>query len=201
MKVNLIMNKCLILVVVTALSVLSGFAEVEKLKPTTKPEPAYKLKYKELKKSLQVNDKDLTPTEVLEEIALRYAEMFDKAQENFASLDQRVSQLERDSAIIRDELVKTIGRVDKAEKNIAMLTQTVKDQNADLDKLFSWSEKVEDELFNGISLGAIGGLRQEVKNNKQNISDNSSDIKTLSSQLQSQARAINELGFAIRSLR
>lgn len=193
--------KTKVLAILFFVGIVPVFAEVAKLKPNPKPDPVYKLKYKELKKSLEITDKELTPVEVLEVIALRYAEMLDKAQENFNVLDRRISELEKDSVLLKTELDKTNQRLYKAEQNIITLNATVKAQNEDLDKIFDWSSKVDDELFNGSALGAIGGIRQSVKKNTGNIESNAADIQALSRDIRNQQQAINNLSWAIRNLR
>lgn len=112
-----------------------------------------------------------------------------------------LSELEKDSVLLKTELDKTNQRLYKAEQNIITLNATVKAQNEDLDKIFDWSSKVDDELFNGSALGAIGGIRQSVKKNTGNIESNAADIQALSRDIRNQQQAINNLSWAIRNLR
>lgn len=188
------MKFCLMMMVIASTLTAPSLAEVGNLQPKLKPVPSYKLKYKELKQSLKLEVEELTPTEVLEVIAVRYAEMFDKAQENFIAIDNRLSALEIELANVKKSLGQTAMRVDKAE-------EAIKAQNDDLDKLFSWTSKIENELFDGVSYGAGQSIKSSVLQNARGVDDNASDVQKLKIELQNHARAINSLDAAVRSLK
>ena len=124
----------------------------------------YAEQYRILKKSLELDKESLSQIEALEAVAVKFAGMFDRASDMIERLSARTAALEAENILLKARLDKSERRISENEKRIEDLEARVKVFDDDLDKVFKWMNKANDDLYNEYSLSqtAIGAKLQKL---------------------------------------
>ena len=154
-----------------------------KRKPSRSP---YAEQFQTLKKSFELDKEELSETEALEAVSVKLAATLDRAADVIAQLSARTVALENENVRLKTRLA-------DSEKRIKDLEVRADAVDGDLDKLFAWMNKANDDLYNDVflsrsAIGAkldkldgqvnnwcnglnaqMGRLRSAVNTNSQNI--------------------------------
>ena len=138
----------IIAALIVAFPSVSAASPSQKCKVVKSP---YAEQYRILKKSLELDKESLSQTEALEAVAVKFAGMFDRASDMIERLSARTAALEAENILLKARLDKSERRISENEKRIEDLEARVKVFDGDLDKVFRWMNKADDDLYNEYS--------------------------------------------------
>lgn len=158
----------------------------QKRKPSRSP---YAEQFQTLKKSFELDKDELSETEALEAVSVKLAATLDRAADVIAQLSARTVALENENLQLKTRLA-------GSEKRIKDLEARADAVDGDLDKLFAWMNKANDDLYNEafVFRSAIGakldkldgqvnnwcnGLNAQMNRLRSTVNANSQNIQTL----------------------
>lgn len=184
-------------ILIVALPSISANYSASRRKSAKSP---YAEQYRVLKKSLELDKEELSQTELLEAVAVKFAGMFDQANTMIERLSARTLALEAENRMLKARLDENEKRLANAEKRIEDAEARLKSFDDDLNKAFKWMNKADGDLYNeiGFGIGAkvkkldsqvnkldaqvnnwCNGLNVQMDNLRSIVNANSRNIQTL----------------------
>lgn len=148
------MKKIIIAVATFVVVIHSLSANQLKQNPKSAKLP-YAKQYRILKETFKLDKDELSRTETLEAVVVKFAELFERTNVLIAQQTERISALEAENFKLKVKL-------DESEKRIANAEARLKLFDDDLNKVFKWMNKVDDDLYNEIGFG-IGGRVKRIE--------------------------------------
>lgn len=167
----------------------------------------YAIEYDKLRFALLGKEGDkMGDTEALQAIAVHFSRAFEKANERLNRLEQRVAVLETDSAALQKWAQDTEQEVKDHRQRIEQSERSIKAHDEDLSSIFNWAKGVDNEIgTNGIglepTLASGGGIKGRLTNLESRSANAASHISAIASECQALRQAVQEISFALRSLR
>ena len=161
----------------------------------------YAEEYKALKKSLDLPNEELTATETLEAIAVKFAKAFDETDNRLGRLSDRTKTLEIASHEMERKMEDAERRLKSIEERLASIEERVELHDKDLTKIFNWADKIDGEIHNEFGNG-IGSKVAQLDKQVNNWCDGlEKQMENLRSVVNSHAADIRSLFQAINSMR
>ena len=175
----------------------SASEKITQTKTLSPMRAANEKEYKLLKENLGITDPELSRTEVLELIVLAYGKLLDKVAGDIAVIDERANRLE-------DEVKKLNADADD-------LKGKTKNLDADVGNLFEWSNKIDKELHDEMSMDfnsiayKLSKVRKDVAEDLEKhasaINKTADDVLNLRKSVNQNAANIQALSRAVSSWR
>lgn len=153
-----------------------------------------KVAYEALKRNLGIKDEELSRTDVLEIIAVKFAGILDKLSADVACNANNIKILEQNTLALEQ-------RIQANEKKLKDQDVKIRTMDSDLTKLFDWQYKVDNELYKTDGMcWRMDQVERSVKSNESDIEILDKAIRNQKAVNESQDNDIRELAWAIRRL-
>lgn len=181
-------------------------------KTDTKPQLSqermnYAIEYDKLRFALLDKEGDkMGDTEALQAVAVHFSRAFEKANKRLNRLEQRVTVLETDLAALQKWAQDTEQEVKDHRQRIEQSERSIKAHDEDLSSIFNWTKDVDNEIgTNGIGFEPMlvngSGIKGRLMNLENQSANTTSHISAIASECQKLRQAVQEISFALRSLR
>lgn len=165
----------------------------------------YAAAYQELRKGLLDKDgDDMSATEALEAVTVKFSQAFDRTDERLDQMARRTKSLEDDAAQMKRWQRDAEAFIEKLEKRVKALEERVSAQESDLTKLFDWARDTEDDLHNGVRYGStksqIDTLTKQMNDEVGGVTGLPGRIKRLETAAGNIENSINDHAVTLRNI-